>query len=91
MADPATGSPSSDGDGAADLPVLIAGPTTSRCWGSTSVLGVTVLHLPQDDNGYYISDDEDVDPVFGTLADVDRPVADRTSVGWKGSATDLVV
>ena len=44
-------------------------------------LGVDVLWLspffrsPQDDNGYDISDYQDVDPMFGTLADVDELIA----------------
>ncbi len=62
----------SDGDGVGDLrgiidrlPHLVA-------------LGVDVLWLspvyrsPQDDNGYDISDYQDVDPTFGTLADLDE-------------------
>lgn len=61
----------SDGNGVGDLPGLllhldhIAG------------LGVDVLWLspvypsPQADNGYDISDYQDVDPLFGTLADLD--------------------
>ncbi len=45
-------------------------------------LGVEVLWLspifksPQDDNGYYISDYQDIDPMFGTLADVDELIAE---------------
>ncbi len=41
-------------------------------------LGVDVLWLspvyrsPQDDNGYDISDYQDIDPIFGTLADLDE-------------------
>jgi len=44
-------------------------------------LGVDVLWLspvyrsPQDDNGYDISDYQDIDPVFGTLTDLDRLIA----------------
>ncbi len=44
-------------------------------------LGVDVIWLspvyrsPQDDNGYDISDYTDVDPLFGTLADVDELIA----------------
>ena len=40
-------------------------------------LGIDVLWLspvyrsPQDDNGYDISDYQDIDPLFGTLADLD--------------------
>ena len=44
-------------------------------------LGVDVLWLspvyksPQDDNGYDISDYQDVDPLFGSLADLDELIA----------------
>lgn len=44
-------------------------------------LGVDVLWLspiyksPQDDNGYDISDYQDIDPLFGSLADVDELIA----------------
>jgi len=43
-----------------------------------AALGIDVLWLspffpsPQDDNGYDISDYQDVDPTFGTLADLDE-------------------
>ena len=46
-----------------------------------SRLGVDVLWLspiypsPQDDNGYDISDYQNVDPVFGSLADFDALLA----------------
>ena len=48
-----------------------------------AALGVDVLWLspvypsPQDDNGYDISDYQDIDPVFGTLADFDALLAGR--------------
>jgi oligo-1,6-glucosidase len=65
----------SDGDGVGDLPGI-----TSRL-DHLGTLGVDVLWLspvyrsPMDDNGYDISDYEDVDPLFGTLADLDALVA----------------
>ena len=33
---------------------------------------------PQDDNGYDISDYQDVDPLFGSLADLDELIAAST-------------
>ena len=69
----------SNGDGIGDLPGI---PTGSTTW---PALGVDVLWLspvypsPQDDNGYDISDYQDVDPVFGTLADFDELLAACTS------------
>jgi oligo-1,6-glucosidase len=59
-------------------------------------LGVDVLWLspvypsPQDDGGYDISDYQDVDPVFGSLADFDRLLAAVHERGMK-LIMDLVV
>ena len=65
----------SDGDGVGDLPGIIAHLD------HLDRLGVDVLWLspvyrsPMDDNGYDISDYQDVDPLFGTLADLDELIA----------------
>jgi oligo-1,6-glucosidase len=65
----------SDGDGVGDLRGI-----TSRL-DHLSLLGVDVLWLspvyrsPMDDNGYDISDYEDVDPLFGSLDDLDALIA----------------
>src|SRR6188768_3192428 len=62
----------SDGDGIGDVPGI-----TSRL-DYLAHLGVDVLWLspvyrsPMDDNGYDISDYRDVDPLFGTLAELDE-------------------
>jgi len=59
-------------------------------------LGVDVLWLspiyksPQDDNGYDISDYEDIDPTFGTLSDVDELISELHNRGMK-LVMDLVV
>ena len=59
-------------------------------------LGVDVLWLspvyrsPQDDNGYDISDYQDIDPVFGTLADLDALIAALHARGMR-LVMDLVV
>ncbi|GAB2627975.1 hypothetical protein GCM10027168_69610 [Streptomyces capparidis] len=61
-----------------------------------SQLGVDVLWLspvhpsPHDDNGYDISDYQDIDPLFGTLADFDRLLASVHERGMK-LVLDLVV
>ncbi|MDA0173040.1 alpha-glucosidase [Solirubrobacter taibaiensis] len=61
-----------DGDGIGDLRGIIGRLDY------LAELGVDVVWLspfypsPQDDNGYDISDYQDVDPVFGTLADFDE-------------------
>ena len=52
-------------------------------------LGVDVLWLspvyrsPQDDNGYDISDYQDIDPLFGTLEDMDELLAEAHRRGLK--------
>ena len=80
----------SDGDGIGDLPGVI-----SRL-DHLAALGVDVLWLspvyrsPQDDNGYDISDYDDVDPMFGTLADLDELIAGAHARGIK-VLMDLVV
>ncbi|GGQ55571.1 glycoside hydrolase family 13 protein [Couchioplanes azureus] len=59
-------------------------------------LGVDVLWLspicrsPQDDNGYDISDYQDIDPAFGTLADFDELLAGVHERGMR-LIMDLVV
>jgi oligo-1,6-glucosidase len=64
-----------DGDGIGDLRGLLE-RIDHLAW-----LGVDVVWLspvypsPQDDNGYDISDHRDVDPVFGTLDDLDAVLA----------------
>ncbi|CAN5277179.1 alpha-glucosidase [soil metagenome] len=80
----------SDGDGIGDL----VGILTKLDY--LAELGVDVLWLspvypsPQDDNGYDISDYQDVDPMFGTLADLDRLIAEVHARGMR-LILDLVV
>ena len=49
-----------------------------------------VYTSPMDDNGYDISDYTDVDPLFGTLADLDELIAELHARGMK-LVMDLVV
>lgn len=80
----------SDGDGIGDLAGLIGRLD------HLADLGVDVLWLspvypsPQDDNGYDISDYQDIDPVFGDLAAFDRLLAAVHERGMK-LVMDLVV
>ena len=80
----------SDGDGVGDLRGII------DHLDHLAALGVDVLWLspiyrsPMDDNGYDISDYRDVDPLFGTLADLDRLIAGLHERGIK-LVMDLVV
>ena len=80
----------SNGDGVGDLRGVL------RRVDYLAELGVDVVWLspiyrsPQDDNGYDISDYQDVDPLFGTLDDLDRLVAALHERGIK-VVMDLVV
>ena len=80
----------SDGDGIGDLQGI-----TSRL-DHLSALGVDVIWLspvypsPQDDNGYDIADYQDIEPMFGTLADFDALLAAVHERGMK-LVMDLVV
>jgi len=80
----------SDGDGIGDLRGITAHLD------HLSALGVDVLWLspvyrsPQADNGYDVSDYQDVDPVFGTLADLDD-LLDQVHARGLRLVMDLVV
>ncbi len=80
----------SNGDGVGDLPGI-----TARL-DYLDQLGVDVLWLspvyasPMDDNGYDISDYQDIDPLFGSLADLDTLVEGAHERGMK-LVMDLVV
>jgi oligo-1,6-glucosidase len=80
----------SDGDGVGDLPGVAARLD------HVAELGVDVVWLspvypsPWDDGGYDISDYQDIDPTFGTLADFDRLLASVHDRGMK-LVMDLVV
>nr|NLI49531.1 alpha-glucosidase [Propionibacterium sp.] len=80
----------SNGDGVGDLRGII------DHLDHVAGLGVDVLWLspvyrsPMDDMGYDISDYDDVDPLFGTLADLDELIAAAHARGLK-LVMDLVV
>jgi oligo-1,6-glucosidase len=80
----------SNGDGTGDIPGMI------QRLDYLAELGVDVVWLspvytsPMDDNGYDISDYQDIDPLFGTLADLDELIAGLHARGIK-LIMDLVV
>lgn len=80
----------SNNDGYGDLNGI-----TSRL-GYLAELGIDAIWLspvyrsPQDDNGYDIADYRDIDPMFGTLADMDTLIAKAHEYGIK-IVMDLVV
>ena len=65
----------SDGDGVGDLRGVLAHVDHLADLGVDVVWLSPVYPSPQDDMGYDISDYTDVDPLFGTLADLDALVA----------------
>jgi oligo-1,6-glucosidase len=80
----------SNGDGIGDIPGIIdrldylADLEVGFIWLSP------VFASPQADNGYDISDYQDIAPEFGTLADMDRLIAESRARGI-GIVMDLVV
>ena len=80
----------SDGDGIGDLRGIIGKLDYLAALGVDVIWLSPVYRSPQDDNGYDISDYEDVDPMFGTLADVDELIAGVHERGMK-IVMDLVV
>ncbi len=80
----------SDGDGIGDLPGVLAHLDHIAGLGVDVIWLSPIYRSPQDDNGYDISDYQDVDPMFGTLADLDALVLAVHRRGMK-LIMDLVV
>ena len=80
----------SNGDGTGDIPGIIAHLDYLAELGVDVVWLSPVYASPMDDNGYDISDYQDVDPLFGTLEDLDELIAGLHERGIK-IVMDLVV
>ncbi len=80
----------SDGDGVGDLRGIAAHLDYLADLGIDVIWLSPVYRSPQDDNGYDISDYQDVDPLFGTLEDLDRLIDAVHARGMK-LVMDLVV
>ncbi|HEU4842349.1 MAG TPA: alpha-glucosidase [Ilumatobacteraceae bacterium] len=80
----------SDGDGIGDLRGILDHVDHLAALGVDVVWLSPIYRSPQDDNGYDISDYQDVDPLFGTLADLDELIAMLHAHGMK-VLMDLVV
>ena len=66
----------SDGDGIGDIRGIISRLDYLADLGIDAVWLSPVYCSPQDDNGYDISDYQDIDPMFGTLAEMEELIAE---------------
>jgi oligo-1,6-glucosidase len=80
----------SNGDGVGDIPGIISRLDHLHDLGIGFIWLSPVYASPMVDNGYDISDYQDINPLFGTLADMDKLVAEARSRGI-GILMDLVV
>ena len=80
----------SDGDGVGDLRGVLRHLDYLEHLGVDIVWMSPVYRSPMDDNGYDISDYNDIDPLFGTLADLDELLAELHARDMK-LVMDLVV
>ena len=72
-----------DGDGVGDLPGVTAHLDHIASLGAKAVWLSPIYPSPNADFGYDVSDFTDVEPVFGTLADLDALVARAHQLGLK--------
>jgi alpha-glucosidase len=79
----------SDGDGVGDLPGITERLPHLRDLGVDALWLTPFYTSPQHDHGYDVADHEDVDPLFGTLADADALVRAAHGLGLK-VVVDLV-
>jgi oligo-1,6-glucosidase len=80
----------SGGDGVGDLRGVLRHLDYLEHLGVDVVWMSPVYRSPMDDNGYDISDYNDIDPLFGTLADLDALIAELHARGMR-LVMDLVV
>lgn len=73
----------SDGNGIGDLPGITAHLPYLRDLGVDAVWISPFYRSPMADAGYDVADYEDIDPVFGRLADADRLINRATQLGLK--------
>ena len=80
----------SNGDGMGDIPGIISKLPYIRSLGVGILWLSPVYRSPGEDNGYDISDYCDIDPKFGTLADMDELIQKANALGLK-IVMDLVI
>ena len=73
----------SNGDGVGDLPGITARLDHIAALGVDAVWISPFFRSPMHDHGYDIADHTDVDPLFGTLADVDRLIDRAHALGLR--------
>ncbi|MBX3029717.1 MAG: DUF3459 domain-containing protein [Chloroflexi bacterium] len=73
----------SDGDGVGDLPGIIAHLASLAETGFDAIWLSPFYRSPMADFGYDISDHSDVDPVFGTVADLDALLVEAHRLGLR--------
>ena len=71
----------SNGDGMGDIPGIISRLDYLQTLGIDAIWLSPVFCSPQDDNGYDISDYEDIDPIFGTMEDMDELIREADKHG----------
>ncbi|MDR1078625.1 MAG: alpha-glucosidase [Propionibacteriaceae bacterium] len=80
----------SNGDGVGDLPGIVAHLDYLQRLGVDVLWLCPIYRSPQVDNGYDVSDYQDIDPLFGTLDDFDALVAAAHDRGLR-IVLDIVV
>jgi oligo-1,6-glucosidase len=80
----------SNGDGYGDVPGIISKLDYLKTLGVDVIWLSPIYKSPQDDNGYDISDYQDIDPMFGSLAETEQLFAEVHARGMK-IVMDLVV
>jgi alpha-glucosidase len=71
----------SDGDGVGDLPGILARLSHLTWLGVAAIWISPIFRSPMADFGYDVADYRDVDPLFGTLGDLDRLIAEAHARG----------
>jgi oligo-1,6-glucosidase len=80
----------SNGDGIGDIPGIISHLDYIKGLGAGVIWLGPVYRSPDADNGYDISDYRDIDPKFGTMADMDKLTQETKRRGLK-LVMDLVI
>src|SRR5262245_3832797 len=73
----------SNGDGIGDLPGIVERLDYLAWLGVDAVWLSPIFRSPMADFGYDVADYRDVDPIFGTLADLDRLIAEAHRRGLR--------